>query len=155
VSPYPLDPVDATGPMRLVVTAFPSAAAADRAINSALRAKLAACAQATPVRSRYWWKGQLRTDDEVVVVFKTVPKRVGALFRHLAELHPYDVPEVIEVDVARVHGPYLAYLAETIDSEAPPPPLGGGTARPRRRPGSRRGPAARHPARTRARPRRR
>jgi periplasmic divalent cation tolerance protein len=154
VSPYPLDPVDATGPMRLVVSSFPSAAAADRAAESALRARLAACAQATPVRSRYWWKDQLRTDDEVVVVFKTVPKRVGALFQHLAKLHPYDVPEVIEVDVPRVHGPYLAYLAETIDAEAPPPPLGGGRVRPTR-PGSRRARAARRPARTRAPPRRR
>lgn len=150
MSPYPLDPVEATGPLRLVVTAFPSAAAADRAVESALRARLAACAQSTPVRSRYWWKGQLRADDEVVVVFKTVPKRVGALFQHLAKLHPYDVPELLEVDVARVHGPYLAYLAETIDSDAPPPPLGGGRARPTR-PGSRRGRAARRPARTRAR----
>jgi periplasmic divalent cation tolerance protein len=150
VTPYPLDPVDATGPMRLVLTTFPSAAAADRAIATVLGARLAACAQSTAVRSRYWWKGQLRSDDEVLVVFKTVPKRVGELFRRLGELHPYDVPEVIELDVPRVHLPYLAYLAETIDAEAPPPPLGGGHP-PARRPESRRAPAARRPARTRAR----
>ncbi|MCI4370224.1 MAG: divalent-cation tolerance protein CutA [Thermoplasmata archaeon] len=149
MTPYPLDPVDATGPMRLVLTTFPSTAAADRAIATVLAARLAACAQSTAVRSRYWWKGQLRSDDEVLVVFKTVPKRVGALFRRLGELHPYDVPEVVEIDVPRVHPPYLAYLAETIDAEAPPPPLGGGRPPVRRR-GARRAPAARRPARTRA-----
>jgi periplasmic divalent cation tolerance protein len=154
VTPYPLDPVDATGPMRLVLTAFPSEAAANRAIESVLRARLAACAQATAVRSRYWWKGRLRAEDEVVVVFKTVPKRVGALFRHLGEHHPYDVPEVIEIDVPRVHPPYLAYLADTLDADSPPPPLGGGRARPTR-PAARRARGAPRLGRTRARPRHR
>jgi len=154
VTPYPLDPVDATGPMRLVMTTFPSEAAADRAVASVLGARLAACAQSTPVRSRYWWDGKLRSDAEVLVIFKTVPKRVGALFRRLGELHPYDVPEVIEIDVPRVHPPYLAYLAETLDADAPPPPLGGGRVRATR-PGSRRARGARRPARTRAPPRHR
>jgi periplasmic divalent cation tolerance protein len=154
VSPYPLDPVEATGPMRLVLTTFPSVAAADRAVASILGARLAACAQATDVRSRYWWDGKLRTDPEVLVIFKTVPKRVGALFRRLGELHPYDVPEVIELDVPRVHAPYLAYLADTLDADSPPPPLGGGRVRATRR-GSRRARGAPRPARTRARPRHR
>ncbi|HKV90148.1 MAG TPA: divalent-cation tolerance protein CutA [Thermoplasmata archaeon] len=154
MSPYPLEPVEATGPMRLVLTAFPSAAVADRAVESVLSARLAACAQATPVHSRYWWKGRMQAEEEVLVVFKTVPKRVGALFRHLAQLHPYDVPEIVEIDVPRVHAPYLAYLADTLDADSPPPPLGGGSARARR-PGSRRARGAPSPGRTRGRPRRR
>jgi periplasmic divalent cation tolerance protein len=150
VTPYPMDPVDATGPMRLVVTTFPSEAAAERAVRAILGARLAACAQSTPVRSRYWWKGRLRTEDEVLVVFKTVPKRVGGLFRRIAELHPYDVPEVIEIDVPRVHPPYLAYLAETLDADSAPPPLGGGSP-PARRRGGPRARGVRRPGRTRAR----
>ncbi|MCI4329327.1 MAG: divalent-cation tolerance protein CutA [Thermoplasmata archaeon] len=153
MTPYPLDPVEATGPMRLVLTAFPSRAAADRAVRTVLGARLAACAQSTDIRSRYWWKGRVRSEDEVLVVFKTVPKRVGALFRRLSELHPYDVPEMIELDVPRVHPPYLAYLAETLDADSPPPPLGGGSAKLRRR-GGPRARGARRPARTPA-PRRR
>ncbi|MCI4325507.1 MAG: divalent-cation tolerance protein CutA [Thermoplasmata archaeon] len=149
MTPYPMDPVEATGPMRLVLTAFPSSAAADRAIQTVLAARLAACAQSTAVRSRFWWKGRLRSEDEVLVVFKTVPKRVGALFRRLAELHPYDVPEMVELDVPRVHPPYLAYLAETLDADSPPPPLGGG-ARPVRRRAGPRARGVRRPARTRA-----
>jgi periplasmic divalent cation tolerance protein len=149
-----MDPVEATGPMRLVLTAFPSEAAADRAVRTVLTARLAACAQSTSIRSRFWWKGRIRSEDEVLVVFKTVPKRVGALFRRLAELHPYDVPEMIELDVPRVHPPYLAYLAATLDADSPPPPLGGGSPPVRRRGG----PRARgdpRPGRTRApRPRR-
>jgi periplasmic divalent cation tolerance protein len=148
-----MDPVDATGPMRLVLCAFPNDAAALAAGREAVRGRLAACAQRLPVRSTYWWEGRIEEAEEVLVLFKTAPKRVGALFRHLATHHPYRVPEIVEVDIARAHEPYLRYLADTIDADAPPPPLGGGKAPTR--PGSRRARAAPSPGRTRARPRRR
>jgi len=156
MSPYPMDPVDATGPMRLVLCAVPDDARADAIVDAVLRARLAACVSAVAIGSRYWWKGSLETSAERLLVFKTVPKRVGALFRLLEQRHPYEVPEIVEIDVPRVNDPYLAYLARTIDTDAPPLPLGGGRAGGRavRRPGSRRGPGARPPARTRA-PRRR
>lgn len=151
-----MDPVDATGPMRLVLTAFPAGDAVEGAVRDVLDRRLAACATIVPARSRYWWNGSVESADEQLVIFKTVPKRVGALFQRLGELHPYEVPEIIELDVPRVATPYLEYLARTIDADAPPLPLGGGSAaRSPRRPGSPRGRGARPPGRTRARPRRR
>jgi periplasmic divalent cation tolerance protein len=157
VSPYPMDPVDATGPMRLVLCAFPDDRRADAVIDEVLRLRLAACANTIAIGSRYWWKGTIEIASERLLIFKTVPKRVGALFRLLEQRHPYDVPEIVEIDVPRVNDPYLAYLARTIDVDAPPLPLGGGPVGGRRstRRGSPRGPGARHPARTRAPPRRR
>ena len=149
MSPYPLDPVDATGPMRLVVTALPESPATDRLVEAVLQRRLAACAQVLASTSSYWWKGRIEIAGERVVWFKTTPKRVGALFRFLAEEHPYEVPEIIEIDVARVHQPYLDHLAAVLDAHAPPPPLGGGRGHRIRRPGSRRGRGARPPGRTR------
>jgi periplasmic divalent cation tolerance protein len=151
MSPYPLDPVRAVGPMRLVVTTYPSRDAALAAVEVALRKKLAACANIVPAHSRYWWKGRLESADEAMVFFKTVPKRVGALFRYLETSHPYDVPEVAEIDVPRVGNGYLRYLAGTLDPSSPPPPMGGGTTRSE----ARRGRGARSPPRTRAPHRRR
>ncbi|MCI4328928.1 MAG: divalent-cation tolerance protein CutA [Thermoplasmata archaeon] len=157
MTPYPMDPVDATGPVRIVLCTFPNREAAERLVRAALEARLVACANLVPVASRYWWKGRIQVGDEVLVFFKTVPKRVGALFRHLSGGHPYEVPEILEVDVARANVAYLTYLAETIDPDAPPLPLGGG--RPHRRAptrsGSRRAPGVRRPGRTPARRRRR
>ena len=141
-----MDPVRAVGPMRLVVTTYPSREAALAAIETALGAHLAACANVVPVSSRYWWKGKRETAEEALVVFKTVPKRVGALFRLLEESHPYEVPEIAEVDVPRVGGAYLRYLSETLDPVAP-----GARRRPAlRRRGGPRARGARHPGRTRA-----
>ena len=145
MSPYPPDPVRAVGPMRLVLTTYPSRAAALEAVEIILRQELAACANVLPAHSRYWWKGQLESAEEALVLFKTVPKRVGALFRYLETHHPYDVPEVAEVDVPRVGSAYLRYLVATLDPASLPPPMGAGA----RRRGARRVRGARSPGRTR------
>ena len=151
MSPYPLEPARAAGPMRLVITTYPSREAALRAVDSALRSGLAACANVLPAHSRYWWEGRLESADESLVLFKTAPKRVGALFRHLEETHPYDVPEIAEVDVPRVGNAYLRYLLATLDPGSSVPPEDGGATRR----GERRARGARSPARTRAPHRRR
>ena len=150
MSPYPLEPIRSVGPMRLVLTTYPTREAALSATTGAVERRLAACGNLIDADSRYRWRGKVVAAHEVLVVFKTVPKRVGALFRYLKETHPYEVPEIAEIDVPRVDPGYLRYLATTIDSAAPPPPLGGGTMRR----AGRRGPAVRGPARTRARHRR-
>jgi periplasmic divalent cation tolerance protein len=152
VTPYPLDPVDATGPMRLVVVAFPSREVAEARIDEVLTRRLAACASHWPIESHFWWHNARETSPEVLVLFKTVPKRVGGLFRYLKETHPYHVPEILELDVPRVEGAYLRYLAETLDAASAPPPLGGGRLTHRVRP---KAPASRRPVRNRAPHRRR
>lgn len=151
MSPFPIEPARAMGPMRLVVSAYPSRDAAVAAAEAAVDARLAACASFSPAESRFWWRGRIESASETIVVFKTVPKRVGALFRFLKERHPYDVPEIIEVDVPRVEPGYLAYLGRTLDLsslEATPGP------RARRR-GAPRARGAPPPGRTRAPHRRR
>jgi len=151
MSPYPADPEWARGPMRLVLTTYPSRERALIAITGALSRHLAACGSVVPVDSRYWWRGRVQSETEALVLFKTVPKRVGALFRYLEEGHPYSVPEIVELDVPRVAPAYLAYLTGALDRASLPPSPGG---RARRR-GGRRAPAARAPGRIRGQPHRR
>ncbi len=147
MTPYPLEPIRAVGPARLVLSSYPSRAAAQAAVRGAVEARLAACGTVVDGASQYWWKGKVVEANEAIVLFKTVPKRAGALFAYLRAHHPYAVPEILEIDLPRVDDGYLRYLARTIDAEAPPPPLGGGSTR-RAAPRDR---GARAPGRTRAR----
>ena len=148
MSPLPVEPAGATGPMRLVLSAYPSAAAADRAVRGVLDRRLAACASSLAQRSTFLWRGRRETASETLVIFKTAPKTVGALFGYLARTHPYDVPEVVELDVARAEPRYLAWLAGIVD-----PTSAAGAPAPSRRRGGPRGRGARAPGRARARPR--
>lgn len=137
--------------MRLVLTALPSEAAARRLIRDVLDRRLAACVNRWPIASAYWWEGRIENTKEVIALFKTTPKHVGALIEFLGLEHPYKVPEIVELGVGRVHGPYLAYLSSVLGSESPPLTenrVGRNRGRPRRSV-ARRGPAAPRPARTR------
>jgi periplasmic divalent cation tolerance protein len=148
VSPLPVEPARAPGPMRLVLSAYPSDAAAARVVRGVLDRRLAACASSLGQRSTFLWRGRRETASETLVVFKTAPKTVGALFGYLARTHPYEVPEIVELDVARADPRYLAWLAGIVD----PTSAAGPPAPPRRR-GGPRGRGARAPGRARARPR--
>jgi periplasmic divalent cation tolerance protein len=150
MTPYPADPEWARGPMRIVLTTYPDRDRAVAAVGGALARRLAACGSVAPVESRYWWKGKVVAEPEALVIFKTVPKRVGALFRFLEAEHPYDVPEIVELDVPRASPGYLAYLGATLDRSSGPL-----SADPVRRRAGPRGRGARVPARTQARRRRR
>jgi periplasmic divalent cation tolerance protein len=146
VSPFPVEPPRAGGPMRLVLTAYPSADAAQRAIRGAIDRRLAACASAIEQSSTFLWRGRRETARETLVVFKTAPKTVGALFRFLSGGHPYQVPEIAEVDVPRAAPSYVAWLTGLVD----PLSVTEASGRPRR-PGGPRARGARVPARTPAR----
>jgi periplasmic divalent cation tolerance protein len=102
------------GPMRLVLATFPNREVAETRIDQVLGRRLAACANHWPIESHYWWHNTREAAQEVLVAFKTVPAQVGHLFRYLKETHPYEVPEIIEVDVPRVEAGYLGYLIETL-----------------------------------------
>jgi periplasmic divalent cation tolerance protein len=141
--------------LRVVYCAFPDAASARRIGDAAVARRLAACVNRFPIESTYHWKGAVEQAREVVVLFKTSPRKVGALFEYLAREHPYEVPDIFEIGITRAHRPYLEYLAETLERGLPiPPDQVPGRPHVTRR-GSRRGPGARAPRRTRAPHRRR
>ncbi len=151
MTPFPEEPARARGPMRFVMSTYPSTDAARIAVAAALERRLAACANVLAIDSRYWWRGQVETANESLVLFKTVPKRVGALLAFLETTHPYETPEVVELDVPRASAGYLRYLAAELGAGGPP-----ANRRARaRRPEGRRARGARGPGRTRAPHRRR
>ena len=140
--------------LRVVYCGYPDRASAARVSDRVLALRLAACVNRFEISSQYHWKGKVESATEVVALFKTSPRKLGALFDYLARHHPYDVPDIFEIPVARAHRPYLEYLAETLERDLPVPPAGRPSARRLRRSATRRGPAARPLARTRARRRR-
>ncbi len=98
--------------MKLIMATAPEADA--RAIGEALlEARLVACVNAIPgVKSRYWWKGKLEEADEVVLLMKTTDELADAAVAKLVEVHPYEVPEAIVVDIEGGHAPYFDWVEQ-------------------------------------------
>jgi periplasmic divalent cation tolerance protein len=78
-----------------------------------LSERLVACVNFVPgVRSRYWWKGALEEAAETVMLMKTTPELAPAAVARLVELHSYDVPEAVVVDIEGGNAAYLEWIAE-------------------------------------------
>ena len=102
-----------SAPARVVAVlgTAPSSDVAERIGRTLVEEELAACVNLLEgVTSIYRWKGKVETEQEVVMVLKTTGDKAEGLTRRLVELHPYEVPEVLVLDVTGGHGPYLDWV---------------------------------------------
>jgi periplasmic divalent cation tolerance protein len=98
-----------------VVTTTGSRDVADALAQSAVVARVAACAQVSgPIGSVYRWAGAVETAQEWQVTFKTAVDRYAALEEHVRARHSYDVPEIVCTPIVAGNPAYLAWIiAET------------------------------------------
>ena len=77
--------------------------------------QLAACVNLIPaVESIYRWQGKVETAAEVLAIFKTTAAVFPAFEQKLAELHPYEVPEIIALSPEKIAAPYRAWLCAKV-----------------------------------------
>ncbi len=95
----------------VVLMTAPDETVAATIAGTVVEEKLAACGNLIPrIRSIYRWQGELCDDSEVMVVFKTTDAVFEALKHRLVELHPYECPEIIEIDVKGGNADYLSWV---------------------------------------------
>ena len=101
--------------VQVVLCTFPDPQVAAQAARTLVSERLAACANLVPtIRSIYEWEGELKDDAEALAVIKTTAERFPDLEARLAELHPYDVPEILALDVNQGHDGYLRWVADAL-----------------------------------------
>ena len=97
--------------VRVVLITAPDAAAAENLARALVEERLAACVNVLPgVRSFYRWEGSVQDDAELLLVAKTRAERVGALAARVNELHPYDLPEILELPATGGSKAYLDWV---------------------------------------------
>ena len=50
---------------------------------------------------------------EFLVLFKTTQNNKNALKKAIKKTHPYDIPEIAEIDIISINQPYLKWLIES------------------------------------------
>ena len=96
----------------VVLTAFANETDATNVINAVLENKMAACAQVININSHYTWKGKVCHEPEVLVLFKTQWELYDSLESKIKEMHPYETPEIIAVDIEKGLPDYLNWIVE-------------------------------------------
>lgn len=113
--------------LALVFVTAPDSAVAERLAKAVVQERLAACATVIPgVLSMYYWQGEMRADSETQVLLKTRGALVARLFTRIAELHPYELPELVATPLEWVSESYGKWVLDETEHQQ-----GGGADLPR------------------------
>jgi periplasmic divalent cation tolerance protein len=96
----------------VVFCTCPDEASAARIADALVGERLTACVNRIPgIASTYRWQDKVCRDSEQLLLIKTTRERFDPLRERILALHPYELPEVIAVDIAAGHAPYLDWIA--------------------------------------------
>ena len=108
-------------PVFLILSTCPDADTAQRLARILVEERLAACARLLPgAVSTYRWQGRVEQATEVQLLAKTPADRRDALMARLAELHPYELPEILAVETAAGLPAYLDWVTAETRTDASP-----------------------------------
>ena len=74
--------------------------------------KLAACVQLKDIEYLYNWDGKLCCERETLLSIKTKKELFSKVKSKILELHSYDTPEIIELDISNISEDYLKFIKE-------------------------------------------
>jgi periplasmic divalent cation tolerance protein len=88
---------------------------ATRIAELLIDSRLAACVQILPeIQSVYRWKGEIARDSEALLIAKTTRELFVDLEVKVREVHSYETPEILALDVAAISEPYLKWLVSSL-----------------------------------------
>ncbi|HEY4900793.1 MAG TPA: divalent-cation tolerance protein CutA [Terriglobales bacterium] len=100
---------------RIVMTTVGSLDQAERLATTLVERRLAACVNIVgPIRSIYRWKDAIEREQEYVLLIKTTAERAVDLAAAFAELHPYELPERVELSIEGGSNEYLEWLSAQV-----------------------------------------
>ena len=108
-----MDNAKQSGLARVVLCTVPDAETAGMLARRLVEEKLAACCNIVAgIKSVYRWQGEIHEDDEHLLLIKTTSAVYDMLQARIAELHPYDTPEILALPVNQGLQKYLNWLEQ-------------------------------------------
>jgi len=98
---------------RIVLTTAASQEEARKIAHELVERRLAACVNIVPqIESIYRWQQKIETATEWLLLIKTQAESFERIRAAIKELHSYELPECVMLDVAAGSQEYLAWIAE-------------------------------------------
>lgn len=112
------DPQEPAAPdlgVALYYAVFPDAATAESIARTLIDEKLLACANVlAPHTAIYPWQGKVETSREVPALLKGEARLHDRLEARYRELHPYEVPCLIRLQIGGINADYAAWLRDVL-----------------------------------------
>ena len=97
----------------MVYTTLPSEEEAERVGGRLVDERLAACVNIFPsMTAIYEWQGKREREHEAVMIIKTRAGKQAAVLKRAQELHPYDTPALLVLNVSDGNADFFNWIAE-------------------------------------------
>ncbi len=97
----------------IILSTYPNKKSLNTVALQLVKIKLAACVNILKISSIYTWKGKVENTTEYLAFFKTTQKNKKKLKEKIKATHPYEVPEIAEINVNSINKSYLKWLVES------------------------------------------
>jgi periplasmic divalent cation tolerance protein len=97
----------------MIISTYPNKNSITKIANELVKDKIVACVNITKISSIYSWKEKIENTSEYLAFFKTTQKNKKYLKEKIKSTHPYDVPEIIEIDIISINKSYLQWLIKS------------------------------------------
>jgi periplasmic divalent cation tolerance protein len=105
----------------LVLSTAPEGEAAESLARFLVERHLATCVNILPgLKSLYPWKGAIESGTEALLLIKTERAAYQRLETELRERHPYQLPEIIAIDIDQGLPDYLNWISQWLFTAAQP-----------------------------------
>ncbi|WP_341748634.1 divalent-cation tolerance protein CutA [Candidatus Tisiphia endosymbiont of Sialis lutaria] len=86
----------------------------DKLTISLLEANLAACIQVDNIVSYFKWEGKISSVPEFRIVVKAKSDNYNAIEKMIIDIHNYDLPQIIKLDIQDGLPEYLNWVTQSI-----------------------------------------
>jgi periplasmic divalent cation tolerance protein len=97
----------------IIISTYPNKKSVTKIANEMVKNRYAACVNFTKIQSIYSWKKKIENNSEYLAIFKTTKKNSKRLKLKIKQTHPYDVPEIAEIDISSINDSYLKWLVDS------------------------------------------
>jgi len=78
--------------------------------NTLLKEKLVCCVQMSRIDSKYFWEGDIKRHQEILLVLKTRKELYKLVEKTILKLHNYKTPQIIAYPIVEGYNEYLSWI---------------------------------------------
>jgi periplasmic divalent cation tolerance protein len=102
---------------QIVLTTTGSEEEARKIAHALVERRLAACVNiVAQVESVYRWQGNVEASREWLLIIKTTKDRFPSVRDAIQEMHSYELPECVSIDIEDGGASYLEWLGDSVKS---------------------------------------
>lgn len=100
---------------KLILTTCPDLTCAHTLAEGLIERNIAACVNILPAMvSVYKWQGNIEQAAESQLFIKTNESNWSKVESYIQQHHPYDVPEIIEIDISNGSSEYFSWMQNNL-----------------------------------------